>query len=183
MAQEYLTVEGSINSFIDQLLLPGRPYFDGKLDPEGILVHLSATGVTLMGTIAGNILRKQKTTDWQKIGYFASRGYASIILGLASYQLFIPLLKKCWTSTFNLLTGGISFLLIALFYMIIDHWGFQSWAFYFRVIGMNSIFVYLFTRMVNTTGLSQFFVGWITKPLGESTDKYPQLLEAWHLFG
>jgi len=143
--------------------------FDGKMDPEGIISSLSATAVTLMGTIAGNILRKQKTTDWQKIGYLAAAGVASIILALA-LSSFYPIIKNCWTSTFNLLTSGIGFLLIALFYLIIDHWGFKSWAFYFRIIGMNSIFVYLFTRMVNTAELSQFFVGWITKPFGDSTE-------------
>lgn len=162
-----LTVDGSINSFIDQLMLPGRPLFDGKMDPEGIISSLSATAVTLMGTIAGNILRKQKTTDWQKIGYLVGAGIASILLALV-LSTFYPIIKNCWTSTFNLLTSGISFLLIALFYTVIDHWGFKSWAFYFRIIGMNSIFVYLFTRMVNTADLSQFFVGWITQPMGDN---------------
>ena len=51
-----LTPEGCINGFIDQHLLPGRLH-GGTFDPEGILCSLSATGVTLLGTIAGNILR------------------------------------------------------------------------------------------------------------------------------
>jgi predicted acyltransferase len=63
-----LTPEGCINGYLDQLFLPGRLY-GGTFDPEGLICSLSATGVTLMGTIAGNILRKRKTTDWQKIGY------------------------------------------------------------------------------------------------------------------
>ncbi len=162
-----LTIEGSFNSFIDQMLLPGKPYFDGILDPEGIISSLSATAVTLMGTIAGNILRKRKTTDWQKIGYLAASGAAAIVLALL-LSTFYPIIKNIWTSSFNLLTGGISFLLLAFFYMIIDHWGFKSWAFYFRVIGMNSIFVYLFTRIVDVTNVSQFFIGWITKPMGDA---------------
>ena len=159
-----LTPEVSINGFIDKLLLPGR-LNNGTFDPEGILCSLSATGVTLMGTIAGNILREQKSTDWQKIGYLVAFGVASIVLALL-LSSFYPIIKKAWTSTFNLLAGGISFLLLALFYLIIDHWGFKSWAFYFRVIGMNSIFVYLFTRIVKTTEVSQFFFGWITKHMG-----------------
>ncbi len=64
-----LTPEGCINGYIDRMLLPGRLY-GGTFDPEGILCSLSATGVTLLGTVAGNILRKKKTTDWQKIGYY-----------------------------------------------------------------------------------------------------------------
>ncbi len=161
-----ITPEGSINSYIDRLFLPGRLH-GGTFDPEGILCSLSATGVTLMGTIAGNILRKKKSSDWQKIGYLTAAGAVSIILALI-LSTFYPIIKSAWTSTFNLLTGGISFILLAFFYMIIDHWGFKKWAFYFRIIGMNSIFVYLFTRMTNAWDLSDFFFGWLIKPLGES---------------
>ncbi len=157
---------GSINSYIDQLFLPGRLY-ETTYDPEGILCSLSATGITLLGTIAGNILRRKKTTDWQKIGYLVATGVGLIILALL-FSSFYPIIKRVWTSTFNMLAGGISFILLALFFLIIDHWKFQKWAFYFRVIGMNSIFVYLFRRIINIYDLSGFFVGWIAKPLGKS---------------
>ncbi len=163
-----LTPEGSINGFIDQLFLPGRLH-GGTFDPEGILCSLSATGITLFGTIAGNILRRKNTTDWQKISYLTTIGVGLIILALL-ISPFYPIIKKTWTSSFNILTGGISFLLMALFYLIIDHWGFRKWAFYFRVIGMNSIFIYLFTRLIDVRNLSAFFFGWLAKPLGENGD-------------
>ncbi|MBT3384830.1 MAG: DUF5009 domain-containing protein [Prolixibacteraceae bacterium] len=161
-----LTPEGSINGFIDQLLLPGRLH-GGTFDPEGILCSLSATGIALMGTVAGNILRKKRTSDWQKIGYLVFSGVVSILLALI-LSPFYPIIKSVWTSTFNLLAGGISFLLIAFFYLIIDHWGFRGWAFYFRIIGMNSIFIYLFTRIVDVGNITEFFFGWLAKPLGEN---------------
>ncbi len=163
-----LTPEGCINGYIDRMFLPGRLH-GGVFDPEGILCSLSATGVTLMGTIAGNILRNRKTTDWQKIGYMAATGAGLVILALV-FSTFYPIIKKCWTSTFNILTGGIGFMLIALFYLIIDHWKIQKWAFYFRVIGMNSIFVYLFTRIIDMQYITEFFFGWITKPMGDAGD-------------
>lgn len=169
-----LTVDGSMNSYIDQLLLPGRPLFDGKMDPEGIISSLSATAVTLMGTVAGNILRRHNSTDWQKIGYLAAWGTGAIVLALV-LSVFYPIIKNCWTATFNLLAGGISFLLLTVFYTIIDHWGFKGWAFYFRVIGMNSIFVYLFAHFINTYELSQQFFGWLTNPLGEA-GKIPAII-------
>lgn len=162
-----LTPEGCINGYIDRLFLPGRLY-GGVYDPEGILCSLSATGVTLMGTIAGNILRHKKTSDWQKIGYLTATGVGLIVLALA-FSTFYPIIKKCWTSTFNMMAGGISFILMALFFLIIDHWKFRGWAFYFKVIGMNSIFVYLFTRIIDTQNLTQFFVGWIIKPMGDAS--------------
>ncbi len=165
-----LTPEGCINGYIDQMLLPGR-LNDGTFDPEGILCSLSATGITLMGTIAGNILRKRQTTDWQKIGYLAATGVGLIILALA-FSSFYPIIKKCWTSTFNMLAGGISFLLIAFFYLVIDHWKIRGWAFYFRVIGMNSIFVYLFARIINVQQVTEFFFGWLAKPMGNGSELF-----------
>ncbi len=163
-----LTPEGCINGYIDRMMLPGRLY-GGTFDPEGILCSLSATGIALMGTFAGSILRMKRSGEWQKIGYLAAAGVTSIILALI-FSTFYPIIKSCWTSTFNLLAGGISFLLIALFYLIIDHWGFHKWSFYFRIIGMNSIFVYLFTRIIDVRRISEFFLGWLAKPMGERGD-------------
>ena len=161
-----LTPEGCINGYIDRMLLPGR-LNDGIFDPEGILCSISATGITLMGTFAGNILRSDKSTGRQKIGYLLAAGVAAILLALA-LSTFYPIIKKCWTSTFNLLTGGISFILLAVFYLIIDHWEYKKWAFFFTVIGMNSIFIYLFSRMGNLQQIGEFFVGWLAKMMSES---------------
>lgn len=161
-----LTPEGCINGYIDQMLLPGRLH-GGTFDPEGILCSLSATGITLMGTIAGNILRKRQTTDWQKIAYMTATGVGLILLAIA-FSSFYPIIKKCWTSTFNMLAGGISFLLMALFYLVIDHWKIRSWAFYFKVIGMNSIFTYLFVRIIDMKDVTSFFFGALAKPFGDN---------------
>ncbi|MDX1286134.1 MAG: hypothetical protein R3182_14025, partial [Draconibacterium sp.] len=62
-----------------------------------------------MVTIAGNILRNRKTNDWQKIAYMTAAGIGLIVLAL-TFSSFYPIIKKCWTSTFNMLAGGISFL-------------------------------------------------------------------------
>ena len=160
-----LTPEGCINGYIDRLLLPGRLH-GGVFDPEGIMCSLSATGVTMMGSIAGNILKK-KQSGWQKIGQMAAIGAGLIVLALV-LSTFYPIIKKCWTSTFNILTGGIGFMMMALFFLIIDHWKIRGWSNYFRIIGMNSIFIYLFTRIIDVQHVTEFFVGWLAKPMGEA---------------
>lgn len=160
-----LTPEGCINGFIDRLLLPGKLYRE-TFDPEGLLCNISAAGITLMGTFAGTILRMKKGSDWQKIGYLTSAGTGLIILALLISPVY-PIIKSCWTTTFNLLAGGISFILLALFFLITDHWKIRMWAFYFRIIGMNSIFVYLFTRLVEVRRVTEFFFGWLAIPLSE----------------
>lgn len=161
-----LTPEGCVNGYFDKLLLPGKMY-GGTFDPEGLLCNVSAIGITLMGTFAGNILRKRTMGDWLKIGWLSGIGGTLIIIALIAGNWY-PIIKSCWTTTFNLLAGGISFLLLALFFLIIDHWKMRKWAFYFRVIGMNSIFVYLFTRIIETQRVARFFTGWIAKMLSET---------------
>ncbi len=160
-----LTPEGCINGYIDRMLLPGRLY-GGTFDPQGWLCMVSATGITLMGSVAGHFLRQKETRDIKKLKILGFFGIISILLGLI-ISPFYPPIKSCWTTTFNLLAGGISFLLIALFYLIIDVWGKRKWAFFFKVIGMNSIFIYLFTSLVNVGYTSRYLFGWIAAPSGE----------------
>jgi len=140
------------------MFLPGRLY-GGPFDPEGLLCIVSAITVTLMGSVAGHFLRDKKTNDRKKIKTLALTGASAILLALL-LSTFYPIIKACWTSSFNLLTGGIGFLLITLFYWIIDVKGWKKWSFFFRVIGMNSIFIYLLYDMVDVSRTAKYLFGW-----------------------
>jgi len=159
-----LTPDGCINGYIDRMLLPGRLY-GGSYAPEGLLCMISATGITLMGAVAGHFLQHDGKTMYQKLYILSVIGVGLIILALI-IQPFYPVIKNCWTSTFNLLAGGISFLLMALFYLIIDILKWKKWAYFFMVIGMNSIFIYILKAMVNVNYTSNYLFGWIATPLG-----------------
>ncbi len=160
-----LTPEGSINSYIDQMLLPGRLH--GKVfDPEGLLCIVSAAGITLMGVLAGEILRNKSWGEYKKVLYLAIAGLSGLVMALI-LQPFYPIIKAAWTTTFNLLAGGISFLLLALFYLVIDIWKIQKWAFFFRIIGLNSITIYLGMRIIDFYHTSQFFLGGISDVSGD----------------
>jgi len=151
-----LTPEGCINGYFDRMLVPGRLH--GKVfDPEGLLCIVSAVSVTLMGSIAGHFLRKKSTTSQQKVKTLSLVGVSAIGLALL-LSTFYPIIKACWTVPFNLLTSGIGFLLMMSFYWIIDVKGLKKWSFFFRVIGMNSIFIYLFHRFIEVNGKLLF--GW-----------------------
>lgn len=155
-----LTPEGCINGYIDRMLVPGRLH-GGVFDPEGLLCVVSAVTVTLMGSLAGYILRNKKTAEMQKVKILAISGVSAIVVALL-LSTFYPIIKACWTGSFNLLTSGIGFLLIALFYWIIDVKGWQKWSFFFRVIGMNSIFIYLFHRFIDIGRPTNLLLGWTT---------------------
>lgn len=153
-----LTPEGCINGYIDRAILPGRLH-GGVFDPEGLLCIVSAIGITLMGTVAGNFLRDKQTDDNQKVKTLLIIGASSIVAALI-LSTFYPIIKKCWTTPFNLLAGGIGFILMACFYWIIDVKGWIKWSFFFRVIGMNSIFIYLLYDMVNVGSITKHVLGW-----------------------
>jgi predicted acyltransferase len=153
-----LTPEGCINGYIDRMILPGRLY-GGSFDPEGILCIVSAVTVTLMGTVAGHLLRDNKNSDTQKLQNLTITGISAIVLALLIGP-FYPIIKSCWTSSFNLLTGGIGFLLMALFYYIIDVKAWKKWSFFFRVIGMNSIFIYMFYELADPARITGYLLGW-----------------------
>jgi predicted acyltransferase len=160
------TPEGCMNGYLDRMFLPGRlAYGNGVYDALGWLSIVSAVGITLMGTIAGRILQDVTFTEYRKTGILAGVGLVLILIGV-SLSPFYPIIKVCWTTTYNFLAGGISFILIALFYLVIDVWHFQKWSFFFKVIGMNSIFIYLSTRIIPWDTITGFFIGWLSKPAG-----------------
>jgi predicted acyltransferase len=153
-----LTPEGCINGYFDRMFLPGRLY-GRSFDPEGLLCIVSAVTVTLMGSVAGHFLRDKKTNDRKKIKTLALTGISAITLALL-LSTFYPIIKACWTVPFNLLTAGLGFLLITLFYWIIDVKGWKKWSFFFRVIGMNSIFIYMLTDIANPGNIAKYLFGW-----------------------
>lgn len=160
-----ITPEGSINAWIDQHFLPGRLYF-GSYDPEGILCIVSATSVTLMGTFAGSILRNTTFTGDKKTLFLLIAGIALVLIALALSPLY-PVIKKIWTVPYTMLTAGISFMLLSLFYFIIDVRGWRKWTYFFRIIGLNSITIYLGSRIIDFHYTSDFLLGWLANPLGD----------------
>jgi predicted acyltransferase len=65
-----------------------------------------------------------------------------------------------------LYAGGLSFLLLSLFYLVIDVWGYRKWAFFFVVIGMNAIAVYVATHLFDFKLIGNVFVGGLVKWMG-----------------
>jgi predicted acyltransferase len=161
-----LTPEGSINGFIDRLILPGRLY-DKIFDPEGVLCVISATSVTLMGALAGLLLRSAKLAAHRKAVILAATGLG---LTVAGYVLggFYPIIKKAWTATFDIYAAGLSFILLALFYLVIDVFGLRKWSFAFQVIGLNPITIYLGTRIVDFDYTGKFLFGGLARLAGPS---------------
>ncbi|HLF33613.1 MAG TPA: DUF5009 domain-containing protein [Cyclobacteriaceae bacterium] len=159
-----LTPEGSMNAFIDQRLLPGL-LLDKTFDPEGVLNIVSATSVTLMGVIAGLILMIGNWSSYKKFTVLVIIGIILVVLSFLLRNDY-PMIKKAWTSTYDMHAAGYSFVLLALFYLVIDIWKFRKWSFYFTVIGMNAITVYMGTHVIDFMYTSKGLLGGLTMHLG-----------------
>lgn len=158
------TPEGSINAWIDQHFLPGRLIY-GTYDPEGVLCIISAVSVTLMGTFAGVLLRDKRIHPNKKTVILIISGASLVLIALALSPVY-PIIKKIWTVPFNLLTAGISSLLLAAFYFVIDVKSRNNWILFFKVIGMNSITIYLGGRIIDFWHASEFLLGSFAAILG-----------------
>jgi len=108
---------------------------------------LTFVSTCTIGTLAGQLL-KSKEPHALKIRWMVLAGAGCAIAGwLWSFQF--PIIKNRWTSTYALWCAGWSFLLLALFYWIVDVKGYRKWAFPFVVIGMNSIAAYMAWNLGN----------------------------------
>ena len=76
--------------------------------------------------------------------------------------------KKLWSSTFVCVVGAYSLGMFALFYYLIDVRGWRRWTLFFRVVGLNSITIYLAQRIVGFGRISDFFLGGIASKCPEA---------------
>ncbi len=77
-----------------------------------------------------------------------------------------PIIKILWTSSYVLVAGGLSLLLLSLFYTIIDVIKLRAWAFFFVVIGVNAITIYIARDIIPFNTISKYFLGGVAQYSG-----------------
>lgn len=147
------TPEGSINAIIDRSWLPGILH-GGGYDPEGLLCIVSAIALALLGYTTGAALKYKECTPLMRFGFIFLCGAALLSISLVTAEYY-PIIKRIWTSTFVLAAGGIGMLLLALFYLVIDVWNLRAWSFPLKVIGMNALFAYILTSLIDFGTLNE----------------------------
>lgn len=149
------SMEGCLVGYVDRCFLPGTLH-NVIHDPEGILSTLPAIVTALLGIFTGDFVRsKSVSNEYKKV---AAMFGVAIVLLVAGYlwDVLFPINKNLWSSSFVCCAGGWSLLLFAFFYLVIDVIGWNRLTFPLRVIGMNSITIYLaqqfldFSKPVNT---------------------------------
>jgi predicted acyltransferase len=159
-----LSMEGNLVGWIDRNFLPGR-LLQKIYDENGLITQLPALCLTVMGSIAGDVLRSDRK-EGKKLQILLLAGIAAIGLGLF-WGMHFPINKHLWSSSFILLTTGMAFLILSLFYYVIDVLKFQSWTFFFQVIGMNSLTIYLAYHFIDFEHTSHLLFAGLYAPVPE----------------
>lgn len=142
-----LTREGNIACYIDRMLL-GAHCYRPDYDPEGILSTVPAICTALLGMLTGSFVRSTVVSPKRKALLLFAAGVAFSLIGWA-WNFVYPINKALWSSSFVVAVAGYSLIMFALFYYIIDVRGLHRWDFYFKVIGMNSITVFMAPRFID----------------------------------
>jgi predicted acyltransferase len=165
-----LSKQGNLAGRIDRMVLPGS-FCCYKLDPtdkkaigdnEGLLSTLPAIATTLLGALAGQWLRCG-VSPLLKAGGLIAAGVIALYGGWWWDASGFPVNKILWTSSFVLVAGGWSAILLGLFYFVIDVCRWRWWAFFFIVIGSNAITIYLLQHFVTFGEVAGHFVGGLVK--------------------
>jgi predicted acyltransferase len=144
-------------NWIDAQYLPGQLFY-GEWDPEGLLSTLPAIASCLVGVFAGLLLKEASLEPAQKVLCFVVVGAILIVVGLL-WGLQFPIIKKIWTSSFVLVAGGCSALMLGALYLLVDIWGRKRWATVFLWFGANAIALYMINNIADFKTLARRFVG------------------------
>jgi predicted acyltransferase len=127
------------------------------------LSFIPTLGTMILGLIAGGVLRSPRPPS-VRVRWLLVAGLAGLASGwLLGAMGICPVVKRIWTPSFTLWSGGWCFLLLAAFYLAIDLLGYRRWAFPLIVIGTNSIAAYLmswlFMRFIETSLVTHLGAG------------------------
>jgi predicted acyltransferase len=148
--------DANLANWIDAHYLPGR-LWDVTRDPEGILSTLPAIASCLLGVFAGLLLRDVRVPAQTKSLWLIGAGIVLLAAGYV-WALQFPIIKAIWTSSFVLVAGGWSAILLGAVHQVVDVWGLKRWATAFTWIGTNAIALYMINNLVGLDKVAARFV-------------------------
>jgi predicted acyltransferase len=163
-----LDVDGNYAHYLDSIVLGTHNYVGTKTwDPEGIVSTLPAIASTLLGIMAGHILRLNMSLSARRNRLL---GTGALLLALALiWNIWLPINKKLWTDSFATFMAGLDFVVLAAFIFLIDERKESRFFKPFIVIGMNAIVVYLasefLAEILDGSGLHDILYGRLFAPL------------------
>ena len=152
----FLDRDANLVAWLDRHIFPASHLYERTRDPEGLLSTIPAVATALMGVLTGIWLRTGRSVV-EKARGIAVAGMTCVLAG-GIWNIWFPLNKKLWTSSFVLFAGGLSLLLLALSMWVVDirrapetseDRARKSRTFMpLLVFGMNAIVAYVFSELL-----------------------------------
>ena len=146
------TPEGNFAIYFDKAVF-GR--FQDGTTYSWIVSSLNFGATAMLGVFAGYIL-KSGWPGMRKVGILLLLGIGLILVSKV-WDLVHPIVKHIWTGSFVLFSGGLCFVLLAVFYLLIDEMKWQRWSKPFIIIGSNSIVAYTAWHLFDFGQVSDVF--------------------------
>ena len=139
----------NLGAWIDRLVFTtNHLWADSRTwDPEGLLGTFPAVATGLFGIRLGSWLKRKDREDSVKVSWMFAFGVLSVFAGLV-WNLFFPINKALWTSSFVLYAGGIATLGLTLAYWLIDVQGYKRFTYFFLPFGANAITAYIMADFI-----------------------------------
>lgn len=146
-----LSAEGNIGAWLDRTLLGGH-LWRPRWDPEGVLSTVPAIGTTLLGVLAGWLI-KENGSPRAIVRGLLSWGLAGVVLGLIA-SIWLPINKSLWTSSYVLFTAGLAACGLAVCYWLCDVAPAPiatKWTEPFVALGRNAILLFVLSGLLAKT--------------------------------
>ena len=141
-----LDPDRNIAAWLDRKLLMGHLY-EGTRDPEGVLSTIPALATCLAGLLTGKWLRTANSAAKKAVAMLAV-GVLAILVG-KTWDVWFPINKKLWTSSYVIFTAGLALICLAACYWVVDVKRLRgAWTKVILVLGTNAIAAYFFSEFV-----------------------------------
>jgi predicted acyltransferase len=144
------TDQHNFGNYVDSLLM-------NKINDGGwVAINCISTAAhTIWGVLAGKLLLSEKSNS-EKVKWLMVSGVAALTIGFALDFTITPIIKRIATSSFTLASGGWCLLGLCLLYWWIDIKDHKKHLQFFTIVGMNSLFIYLFFEIVGGRWFNEY---------------------------
>lgn len=149
--------EQNLANWIDRNYLPGRLWFT-TWDPEGLLSTLPAVATCLIGVFAGIVIKNARRSTFETSMLLMVAGTLVLVGGYA-WSFHFPIIKNIWTSSFVLVAGGYSLLLLGIAQLVVVGWRTAGPVCALVWLGANAITLYMINNFIGFSQLATRAVG------------------------
>ena len=147
-AADPLNMQENLGTVVDRWLLGDNHLYHGEgvpFDPEGLLSTMTSVVNVVAGYVAGKYIQEKGST-YEGLSKLLIAG-ALLLFAAYCWNLFFPVNKKLWTSSFVLQTVGLDCIIIGIIIYIIHFKKKTNWTYFFEVFGRNPLFIYLLSEL------------------------------------